>query len=195
MKIFFLGGTFDPPHLGHLGISKVCLNHCDKFIFIPSKQNPFKNSSYFSCLDRVEMLKMMTSKVPNVEIDLFEINSRSRVNYSIDTIKYLKDKYPHDSIHMVLGQDIIGSRYDWKDWPKIKRMVDIVCVSRPGSNSHSLKIEKEPFLFIDSLDLDVSSSLIREKFLSADSEQFLSMQPMLDDDVFKYMVDNKKCQH
>jgi len=48
MKIFFLGGTFDPPHLGHLGVSEVCLRHCDKFIFIPAKQNPCKEDSYFS---------------------------------------------------------------------------------------------------------------------------------------------------
>ena len=61
MKIYFLGGTFDPPHLGHLGVSKICLKHCDKFVFMPSKQNPFKDDSYFSCLDRVKMLEIMVS--------------------------------------------------------------------------------------------------------------------------------------
>ena len=93
MKIFFLGGTFDPPHLGHLGISEICLGYCDKFIFIPSKQSPHKQKPYFSCSDRVKMLEIMVSKIKNVEIDLFEINSKDNINYSIDTIKYLKKKF------------------------------------------------------------------------------------------------------
>ena len=195
MKIFFLGGTFDPPHLGHLGILKVCLKYCDKFIFIPSKKNPFKDNSYFSCSDRVCMLDIMVSKIPGIEIDLFEANSKSDANYSIDTIKYLKQKYLNDSIYMVLGQDNISSVHNWKDWSKIKSMVNIVCVSRPGSHIDNSELKDESFLFIDSLNLDISSSLIRENFLSANSNDFLSVRSMLDDDVFNYMVDNKKCQH
>ena len=96
---------------------------------------------------------------------------------------------------MVLGQDNISTLHNWKDWSKIEKMVNIVCVSRPGSDSWHSEIKVEPFLFIDSLSLDISSSLIREKFLSANLNDFLSIKSMLDDDVFNYMVDNKKCQH
>ena len=54
MKIFFLGGSFDPPHIGHLEIAKSCLKYCNKFLFIPSKQVPHKKESpYFSSKDRV----------------------------------------------------------------------------------------------------------------------------------------------
>ena len=194
MKIFFLGGTFDPPHLGHLGISEICLKHCDKFIFIPSKQNPHKKSSFFSCLHRVEMLKIMTSKIKKVEIDLFEVNSKNKVNYSLDTIKYLKDKYPNDCIYMVLGEDILSSLHNWKEWDKIKNMVNIVYVSRPGKYYNNPNIEKEKFLFIDSLDLDISSSIIRNFFSSSNSEDFSSIKNMLDRDVFNYIIDNKICQ-
>ena len=62
MKIYFLGGTFDPPHLGHLNIAKACLKHCHKFIFIPSKQNPYKDKPYFSSEDRLNMLKIKLRK-------------------------------------------------------------------------------------------------------------------------------------
>ena len=194
MKIFFLGGTFDPPHLGHLGILKECLKYCDKFIFIPSKQNPHKKSSFFSSLHRVEMLKIMTSKTKKTEIDLFEVNSKSKISYSLDTIKYLKNKYPKDCIYMVLGQDILSSLHNWKEWNEIKNMVNIVCLSRPGKYYDNPNIEKEKILFIDSLDLDISSSMIRKNFLSNGLKDFSNMQNMLDIDVFNYIVDNKICQ-
>ena len=47
MKICFLGGTFDPPHMGHLKIALECLKQCQKFIFIPSKQSPHKKNPPF----------------------------------------------------------------------------------------------------------------------------------------------------
>ena len=47
MNICFLGGSFDPPHLGHLAIAKECLKKFDKFIFLPSKQSPHKSNSPF----------------------------------------------------------------------------------------------------------------------------------------------------
>ena len=195
MKIFFLGGTFDPPHLGHLAISKICLKHCNKFIFIPSKQNPYKDNPYFSSSDRVEMLKIMVSKIKNIEVDLFEINSENKVNYSIDTIKYLTEKYKDDSISMVLGEDILNTLKKWKQWNQIKEMVNIVCITRPGHNKISYD-DKNDIVFINELNANISSSLIREKILSDDLNQFLNIDNMLDKDVFNYILDNNKiCQH
>ena len=140
MKIFFLGGTFDPPHLGHLRVAQECLEnrHCDRFIFIPSKQNPFKNKPFFSCENRYGMLKAMTSKMSKkIIVDSFELESKSNVSYSIDTIKYLTKKYQSCSLYMVIGQDILKNLNDWKDWSMIQEMVKIVCVSRPGYDYNS----------------------------------------------------------
>ena len=74
MKLFFLGGTFDPPHIGHLEIAKTCLKYCDKFIFIPSKQAPHKmEKPYFSNKQRLDMLTLIIKGHENVEIDSFEL--------------------------------------------------------------------------------------------------------------------------
>ena len=76
MKICFLGGAFDPPHVGHLKIALECLKQCDKFIFIPSKQSPHKiNRPYFSSSHRLAMLNMLASNYDNITVDPFEINS------------------------------------------------------------------------------------------------------------------------
>ena len=60
MKVYFLGGTFDPPHIAHLNIDLESLKQCQKFIFIPSKQSPHKEEKpYFEAAHRLEMLKIL----------------------------------------------------------------------------------------------------------------------------------------
>ena len=60
MKIFFYGGTFDPPHIGHYNIVKHCLNLCEKFIIIPVKQSPLKIvKPEVSDNHRLQMLKIL----------------------------------------------------------------------------------------------------------------------------------------
>tara|TARA_Y100001970_G_C14221259_1_gene852820 strand:- start:1301 stop:1891 length:591 start_codon:yes stop_codon:yes gene_type:complete len=168
MRIFFLGGTFDPPHLGHLSIAKRCLGneHCDFFIFVPSKQNPLKQKPYFSSSDRISMLDMLRNcldrkeLLDKVAIDLFEVKSEAKVNYSIDTINYLMKKYEPSSLYMVIGQDLLKDIKKWKDWDKIKEMVKIVCVHRPGYD-HDTDIDIT--IKINDLSKDIDSTSIRNK--------------------------------
>ena len=120
MKIYFLGGSFDPPHKGHLKIAKSCLKYCDKFLFIPSKRTPHKdNIPYFSNKDRVNMLELLVQDKSNIDIDLFELKSKNNISYSINTVKYLNKKYQKSDIYMVLGSDLIDNLDSWKDWSKM----------------------------------------------------------------------------
>ena len=193
MKIFFLGGTFDPPHIGHLNIALRCLDLCDKFIFIPTKKNPHKDKTpYFSCNERIEMLKIMIPKYKNIELDLFEINSNQDINYSIDTINYLKNKYNNDSLSMVVGSDLIDTLDQWKEWNKIEKMVNIVCVNRLNYSCAKLINKKYPeMLFLEDFDVNVSSSLLREYLLS-DSMDDISNHSMIHNSVFNYICNIKR---
>ena len=58
MKVFFFGGSFDPPHKAHKLIYKYCLDLCDKFIFIPANQSPIKNKPSSIGSDRFKMLEL-----------------------------------------------------------------------------------------------------------------------------------------
>ena len=188
MKIFFLGGTFDPPHLGHLAIAKKCLKHCDHFIFIPSKQNPIKKNPYFACSDRVDMLNLMISDMKaSISIDLFEIESNVKVNYSIDTIKYLIEKYNPSRLCMVIGQDLLENIKNWKDWDKVKEMVEIVCVNRPGYDDVS---DTDVSFKIDDIILDIDSTSIRKNIKS---NNLSSLHDLLDVGVFNYIKDKIAC--
>ena len=194
MRIFFLGGTFDPPHLGHLAIAKKCLEHkhCDRFIFIPSKQNPTKSSPYFSDFDRSHMLNIMYSDMSdyfqkNTIIDLFEVESGDKVNYSINTIKYLLKEYNPTSLYMVIGQDLLPNLKEWKEWEQIKKMVKIVCINRPGYEYVS---DIDISIKFDNISMDIDSTLIRDKIESKDFT-FSSVKGLIPTGICNYILSHK----
>ena len=89
MKIYFLGGSFDPPHLGHLRIAEYFSQQCDLFLFIPAQKSPFKkNNPLASPIQRFEMLSLLTEKVNNSQIESFELESNNP-SYTYLTVEYL----------------------------------------------------------------------------------------------------------
>ncbi len=165
MKNFVVfGGTFDPVHNGHL---RICEKASEKFnasiIFVPSKAPRWKTPEETSN-QRLEMLKLALKDV-NFEYEIceFELNSTSEVNYSIDTVKYLKKLHEEDNLYFLIGADQVNKFREWKDAKEISNLSNIVYVNRPGFKI-DLNIIKE-FNMTDLEYLksgDVSSSAIRE---------------------------------
>ena len=106
MKICLFGGTFDPPHIGHLLIAQtVCeAENFDKILFVPAYQPPHK-TEITPIKNRLEMLQIAVEGNPNFEISDMEIIRRG-VSYSIDTIRAIKeeDRFRHQRYIL----------FDWK---------------------------------------------------------------------------------
>ena len=186
MKIFFLGGTFDPPHKGHLQIAKKCLKYCDKFILIPAKQAPHKvRKPYFSNRQRLDMLSLLIDDYENIEIDSFELSSEDHISYSVSTIKYLTNKYHNAEISMVIGADLINELSDWKDWATIKNSVKIICINRP---KYIIKEKLKYIKYIDDIDVNISSSYIRNLIASKNKQNLLRISDYITNDIFKYII-------
>ena len=181
MKIFFFGGTFDPPHKAHKLMYKYCLGLCDKFIFFPCKQSPLKSEPFSSNVDRMKMLELLIDNkdFKKVSIDDFELNNGD-ISFTIDTINYIKNKFPSDSIYMVIGYDQYKNFKKWKKYKEILNNVEIVCFMRSG-NSFDANFDAT---FID-FDYEISSTLIRKSLKVKDYE---SIKPLLDQKVYDYIV-------
>ena len=162
MKIYFFGGSFDPPHKAHKSIYKYCLNLCDKFIFFPTGQSPQKSQFYSKDSDRIEMLKSLIDNedLDKVVIDTFEMESDFKPNYTIDTIMYLKNKFKSSDIYMVIGGDQYNNLNNWKDYNKIISEVHIVCFNRQISSFKNKSINNIDFI---DFDYNISSTEIRNK--------------------------------
>ena len=111
MKKCIFGGTFDPPHIGHLLIAQtICEEEkFDKIIFIPALKNPHKSKDITSSIDkRLKMLEIAVEGNPHFEISDTEIK-RGGISYSIDTIKNIKKEQnlKHDELYFLIGSDIL----------------------------------------------------------------------------------------
>tara|TARA_Y100000590_G_scaffold392347_1_gene469695 strand:+ start:121 stop:696 length:576 start_codon:yes stop_codon:yes gene_type:complete len=188
MKIFFFGGTFDPPHKGHFDIVKYLFPLCDKFIVIPAAKSPDKvNYPIADTSHRINMLKLLFNKY-NIEIDDYEIKKNNK-NYSFETIKYLKKKYQRDKLYMIIGKDQLLNFGNWKEYKFIIENVNIICINRHLENKdeHLSLIDYGNIKFIDNFSVNVSSTEIRNNIKSKSSFVLDNM----DSRVIEYIKENK----
>ena len=180
MKIYFFGGSFDPPHRAHKLIYKYCINLCDKFIFFPSKCSPGKLNPKSDFQDRLKMLHLLIDKKDKskVIVDNFELINDKYESFTIDTINYLRKKFKNSSINMVIGYDQYQNFNNWKDYNQILELVNIICFKR-GENV-SKNIDSVEFLDFNQ---DISSSMIRKNIYSNDR-----LKKFLNNPIYDYII-------
>ena len=127
-----LGGSFSPPHQGHVHISEVALKmfNLGKIYWIYAKQNPLKKVTPSSLGDRFLKSKKLV-KTPNIKLSSIEI--RNNFHYSFQLLKFLKRRNSHINFILVMGEDNIIHFHLWKNWRWIANNVKIAVIAR-GSN-------------------------------------------------------------
>ncbi len=190
MKIAILGGTFDPPHLGHLILAETVLKELnyDKVLFIPSKIPPHKNiSGEVSDEDRLNMLKLSIEDDKRFSFDDYELKNEG-ISYSIKTLNYLYQNYNIDGkIALIIGADLIKNFHKWKEPEKISELANIVAVNREeNDNLDKENIEKYNIKIIIAPRIDISSTLIRERIKKNKAFRYF-----LNNKVYDYIISNK----
>jgi len=137
MKIGIFGGSFNPPHSGHLNaINSVARKMgLDKVIVIPSNQNPLKLDEIAvsaSPIQRLQMSRLAFSSLGNqFEVSDLEIK-RGGKSFTIDSIKSLQEAYPKDELFLIIGIDNLSEFDKWKSWDEILNRLNLIVTSRPG---------------------------------------------------------------
>ncbi|KLI51484.1 nicotinate-nucleotide adenylyltransferase [Brachyspira hyodysenteriae] len=167
MRIAILGGTFDPPHLGHLILADTVITNCDydKVIFIPAKIPPHKNiSGEASNEDRLNMLKLSIENDERFLLDEYELNNDG-VSYTINTLNYLYKNYDIEGkIGLIIGADLVKDFDKWREPEKISAISNITVVNREDDNNlYKENIDKYNIKVIMAPRIDISSSLIRNR--------------------------------
>ena len=129
-----LGGSFSPPHQGHVHVSEVALRmfNLGKIYWVYSKQNPLKKIPPSSLEDRLLKTKKLV-KTPNIKLSSIEI--RNNFHYSFQLLKFLKRKNSHINFILVMGEDNIIHFHLWKNWRWIANNVKIAVIARGSSRS------------------------------------------------------------
>ena len=166
-KIGILGGTFDPPHKGHLYISKIALKklRLKKILWIITKKNPLKNKPYLKLKERMKLSKEITKKNKKISIKYFDDKIRSTSTF--DLLNYIKGKTKAD-LFFLMGADNLKKFHKWKNWKKIPKLAKIAVFPRRNYSIKSLnsiaskKLSKKDLIYINSKKINISSSLIRK---------------------------------
>lgn len=169
MRRGILGGSFDPPHVGHLLAASDAVEALglDQLIFVPAGVSPFKtHSPPADGAHRLAMLKLMAGEDPRFAVDPLEID-RPGLSYTADTLSALHDRWPEASLTLLVGADAAATLHEWRDVQRILSLARIAVLRRG----------RQRFAFpagiagqvLDTRQVDVSSTEIRQRIRSGAS--------------------------
>ena len=189
MKICLFGGTFDPPHIGHLLIAQtVCeAEDFDKILFIPAFTSPHKKS-ITPVEHRIEMVK--TAIIDNPKFEYSDVDIlRGGVSYTIDSIMDVKRKMNLENadLYYLIGSDSLIDLKNWKEPKKILDECNVIVAIRPGFRPSDIPpwiLQKVHFANIPRFEL--SSSKIRSRWV-----EDLTIRYMVTLPIWEYINQNK----
>jgi nicotinate-nucleotide adenylyltransferase len=172
-KIGLMGGTFDPPHLGHLAVAEEARRQLDmaEVIFIPAGNPYFKAAALISPAEhRINMLKLALADKPYFKISLLEIE-RPGPSYAVDTVSRIKEQSnPDDELFFIMGWDSLMTLYRWQEPERLISLCRLVAAPRPGYPRPDLAVIEENLpgisqraLVMDKPLIDISATNIRDR--------------------------------
>ncbi|MFO8069079.1 MAG: nicotinate-nucleotide adenylyltransferase [Alkalibacterium sp.] len=170
-KVGILGGTFNPPHLGHLIIAEQvrCQLGLEKVMFLPSADPPHKKEKKtIAAKHRIAMIRASISSNDGFSLEEIEIQ-RGGKSYTYDTIVQLKEMNPDIEFYFIIGADMVEDLKNWYKIDDLLQIVQFVAVNRP---SYTLNTSY-PVITVDVPNIDISSSLIRQKAMDNCSIKYL----------------------
>jgi nicotinate-nucleotide adenylyltransferase len=188
MNIGVFGGTFNPPHLGHLIVAERVREELGlrKVLFIPSAISPHKQ--HLDSVDpafRMEMVQIALVGHQFFEPSAIELE-RNGVSYTVDTLEQLQRIYHGDVLHLIMGMDNLVELPTWKSPERIVDISKVVVMTRPGFQPNIPELVRKNFILCQVPEIGISSSEIRERVKQGKSIRYLVPQP-----VESYIYDRK----
>lgn len=184
MRIGILGGSFDPPHIGHLWIAEAVREslELDEIRWIPAAISPLKPDGPVASNDqRRQMLSLAVSGCEGYLVDDRELK-RGDVSYTIDTLQGLKTEFPHAEIFLIMGSDSLASIRQWHQPRRLLELVTLVVLQRGADDNidynvlaglaSQTQIERIRECQVTMPLIELSSSQLRERVRRGQSIRF-----------------------
>lgn len=167
-KIGILGGTFDPPHEGHVYISKIALKKFQlrKLIWVVTKKNPLKKKPYLNIKERLSLSKRIVKKEKKIFVHYYDDKIKSVNTFAL--LKYIKKRNEKANLFFLMGADSLIKFHKWYNWRKIPKLAKIIVFPRRNYSRKSIKsiafkeLNKKSLIYINSKKINISSTLIRK---------------------------------
>jgi len=147
--VALLGGTFDPPHSGHVAVAQAAQRrfHLDVVYFIPSSRPPHKSQRELTpFIHRYAMVALACAEHPGFVASLAEApaGGPSHIFYTIDTVRKYHREHPDDHLYFVVGADQFLELPTWKNYESLLDACDFIIASRPGFHLDALRLVIPP---------------------------------------------------
>jgi nicotinate-nucleotide adenylyltransferase len=180
-RIGIFGGTFDPPHRGHLAIAKQAMKQLSlqTVYFIPACTPPHKQcNTIIKANQRYRMLQLAVAGQKGYKISKIEMRRRG-ISYTIDTLEAFKDKFPKSKLVLIIGADNLSQFYAWRSPEKILKIASLAVYKRKGFNRVFLS-KKIPFIRLSGKSYPISSTDIRKRLAKGSTISGLLTKPVFD---------------
>jgi nicotinate-nucleotide adenylyltransferase len=157
MKVAYLGGTFDPVHVGHLWIAQqVCEAHnFDKVFLVPNYSKASSKWNKKVIASNEQRLKMCRLSVKGFEkVSVLSLEIEQKILYTYLTVSLLKCS--NERVNWIVGADWLDKLDTFKEYDKLKEVCNFIVINRPGEKTTGL-------IGVPSIEFKLSSSMIRER--------------------------------
>jgi nicotinate-nucleotide adenylyltransferase len=181
VRLALMGGTYDPPHVGHLLAALDALDHfaLDRLVFIPAAQQPLKpREQSAAAIHRLRMVQLMAGGEPRFSVDEIEI-TRSGLSFTVNTLEEYARRFPDSERYFLIGVDAFALLDQWRDAARVVGLAHFVVMTRvPGPEAERSGLTLESVAarvraiggaaaatpqVMDLRRVDVSSTEIRER--------------------------------
>lgn len=171
MRLGILGGTFDPPHHGHLQMAEAALSQLqlDKILFAPAGVQPLKiNQQSTAPEQRTRMVELAIANQPHFELSRIDLD-RSGPHYSVDLLSIAHRQFPHSEFWFIMGEDSLADLLRWRDPARLITLARLAVLRRPNTEPDWASLEQElPDIrshidWIDHAEINISAHDIRRR--------------------------------
>jgi len=175
-RIGIFGGTFDPPHVGHLIAAEMARDAyaIERMLFVPAAHSPLKASEKATPVEhRLAMTELLVAGNTNFEVSDIELK-REGTSYTIDTLRALQHLNPDSALFLFIGMDNAARFQQWKDPEEVSKAAMVVALPRRGFEFNEIPDEIRYLLEVFPIPLiEVSSTEIRERVRSGKTIRYL----------------------
>jgi nicotinate-nucleotide adenylyltransferase len=176
LRIGLFGGTFDPPHLGHLALAECARERLrlDRVLFVPAGTPPHKRGRRLSsAAARVAMTRLAVRGNPAFHVSLLEVRRRGP-SLTLDTLRALRASFPGARLYLLMGADSLGDFRTWHEPDAIAALATLAVARRPGGARAGRRGARAPrVVWLDNPGLELSSSGIRARVRAGRSVRYL----------------------
>lgn len=160
MRIGLLGGSFDPPHVGHLLIASDAVDalRLDRLVLVPAANQPLKQGQHAPAAHRLAMTRLLVEGDARFDVDPVEID-RGGLSYTVDTLTDYATRYPAAERFFLVGADVLDSFTRWREPDRIRALATVAVMQRNGDPG-SLP---DGMVAVPTRRVDVSSTEIRAR--------------------------------